>query len=303
MSRHFILKTEKGMALIAAVFLVVVFGFLGLVAVSSLSTQGFSAMNEVKSDQAFFIAEGGGEFSQRFLAQNLDWYRSTADPILIPATNLGAGAFNASMNLPVTKLRRRIPTAASTAAINVYTTSRFPAAGTLQIDDNITDGQTEYVSYTGTTANSFTGITRDIPLGAAPIISGAANPHERGTRIYPVTTLLTALGTLGGVCSPTAAASFNIATHSKFLAAGIIDIEGEEIGYSGSTISGGTMTLLGVTRCLNSTSAAHAANQPVTPLLVDGASPDFQTEVISTGTVGVTVGSNAVRVIRKTVQR
>jgi len=303
MNRQSILKREQGIALIAALFLIVVFAFLGTAVVSLYSTQGVSAMNEVRSDQALFIAEGGVEYGQRSLAQNLDWYRSTADPILIPATNLGAGTFSVSMNLAAAELQTRIPNTTSVAPINVYSTGRFPTSGYLQIDDDITDGQTEYVSYTGVTPNSFTGITRNVTLGSSPPITGAASQYERGTHVYPVTFLLSALGTLGSPCTPTTVPSFNITAHSKFLSAGILDVEGEEIRYLGSTTSGGTMTLLGVTRCLNSTSAAHAVNQPVTPILVDGVPPDYLAEVVSTGTVTATVAGNAVRVVRKTVQR
>lgn len=293
MSHLFILKTEGGIALIAAIFMIVVFGFIGISIVSLVGTQGFSAMNEVKSDQAFFIAEGGAEFAQRALAVNLDWYRSSVDPILIPATNLGAGAFNVSVNLPVTMLRARIPDAASTAAITVYTTDRFPTSGVIQIEDDITTG--EYVRYTGISGNTFTGITRDWAVFG---ISGTANPHDRGDRVYPVTTL-----SVGLANSCASLVSISLAAHPKFLGAGTIDIEGEEISYTGSSTVAGTLTLTGVSRCQNGTgSAAHAAGVPVTPIQVDLGAPDFETEVISTGTVGLLSG-NAGRVVRKSVQR
>jgi len=293
MSRLFILKAERGIALIAAVFLIVVFGFLGLTIVSLVSTQGFSAMNEVKSDQAFFIAEGGGEYAQRRLAENLDWYRSTVDPILIPATNLGAGAFNVSVNLPATMLRMRIPSAASTAPIQVYTTARFPTSGVLQVEDDISTG--EFIRYTGISGNTFTGITRDDTVGG---VSGVANNHDRAERVYPVTTLATALAN-----NCTSLASISLAAHPKFLSAGTIDIQGEEISYTGSSISGGTLTLIGVSRCQNGTvSAAHVVGVPVTPILVDMAGPDFQAELISTGTVSL-ISGNAARIVRKTVER
>lgn len=296
MSRLLILETERGIALIAAVFLIVVFGFLGVSVVSLVGTQGFSAMNEVKSDQAFFVAEGGAEFAQQVLAMNLNWYRSTSDPILIPATNLGAGTFNVSMGLPVTMLRNRMVDTAVT--MTVYTTSRFPATGFLQIDDNIT-GSGEFVQYAATSGNTFTGLTRGQTIGT---VASAASNHSRGDRVYPVTTLVTNLSTLG-VCTPTAAGSFQVVAHPKFLTAGTIDIDGEEIRYTGSTTSGGNMTLSGVTRCVNSFSSAHPPGQPVTPILVDGAAPDYEAEPVSTGTVGAPVTGNAVRVIRRTVQR
>ncbi len=101
-------------------------------------------------------------------------------------------------------------------------------------------------------------------------------------------------------CAPLA--SIQVDANSKFLSAGTLDIEGEEIAYTGSSLSGGTMTLTGITRCLDTataaTPAAHAIGQPVTPVLVGGDSADYQVEVISTGTQG-----NNIRYARRTIQR
>ena len=112
--------------------------------------------------------------------------------------------------------------------------------------------------------------------------------------MYPVTTLSTALP-----ANCTTVASINLAAHPKFLGAGTIDIEGEELLYSGSSTSGGTLTVTGVLRCQNGTlAAAHAAGAFVTPMLVDGTPVDYEAEVISTGTLG-----NSQRFSRRSVQR
>lgn len=305
MSDLLVLKTERGIALIAAVFLIVVFGFLGVTVVSLVGTQGFSAMNEVKSDQAFFVAEGGTEFSQRFLAQNLQWYRSTVDPILIPATNLGAGSFNVSVNLPATMLRRRIPP--GLAPISVYTAARFPSSGFLQIEDdmNPVTGAGEFISYNGIVGgNTFNVTGRGLTIGGVSSVSDAGDTHARGHHVYPVTTLEMPAPATGLLNNCTPLASITLASHPKFLGAGTIDIEGEEIGYTGLTVTGGTMTLTGVTRCQNGTaSAAHNNGSPVTPLLAEGTLPDFEAEIISTGTVSLAAVGNAARSVRKTVQR
>jgi hypothetical protein len=125
-------------------------------------------------------------------------------------------------------------------------------------------------------------------------VTGAAGNHPRGSTVYPVTTLVDAL--LNSCAAP---ASFRIAENTKFLRAGIVDIEGEEISYSGSSTAGGNRTLTGVQRCVGPTpGAAHAAGQPVTPVLNGGTSADVQSEIASTGTVG-----GAVRAMTKTVQR
>lgn len=294
-SRH----DERGVSLIAAIFLLVVVAFLGTSVVSLVSTQTMTSVGEAQSTQALYVAEGGAEFAQRALAQNLNWYRSTTDPIVIGSTALGSGTFTVNIYLPATLLRNRIPTAASTADIRVYTTARFPSSGYLQIEDDI-GGSAEFVRYTGTTATTFTGIVRDVTIGG---INGTAGAHERSSRVYPVTTLAEPGGLPSSCVAP---ASFRIATHPKFLGAGTIDIEGEEIRYGGSAISGGQMTLAGVQRCTNGVGPiAHANGAPVTPLLVESplAAPDYEVETTSAGTVNTAGIGNAVRVVKKTVQR
>ncbi len=279
---------SKGTSIIIAIFIIVILAFMGVMFVSLINTRALSSINDLQSLQAFSIAEGGVEFEQRLLAQSLDWYRGTTDPLFAaPATNLGAGNFTATTRAPATTLKRRLLAGAGTAS--VYTTNGFPPSGYLQIDDDVTAGA-EFVQYTILNANTFTLTARGQTIGT---IATAANSFSRGTDVYPVTTLVDALA--NSCSSP---ASFRIAANIKFLGSGIVTIEGEEIVYSGSSAVGGNMTLTGVQRCLNgAVSAAHNAGRPVTPLLAGG-SPGMQSEMTSTGTVGA-----AVRVVRKTVQR
>lgn len=292
-----VVDQEQGASLVAAIFLLVVVAFLGTTVVSLMSTQTMTSVGETQSTQALYVAEGGSEFAQRALAQNLNWYRSATDPIVTPATTLGSGTFTVNTYLPATLLRRRVTPAS--VNIPVFTTNRFPTAGFLQLDD-IT-GAGEFVQYTGVTANTFTGLTRDVTIGG--VSGGAVGTFGRGTPVYPVTTLATALGTLGAVCGPTAAAAFNIAAHVKILSAGTITIDTENVTYTGSSTAGGITTLTGVTRCMNGTSSAHAVGVPVIPILDDGSAPDYEAFLVSTGTVGAAPLGAAVRVVQKTVQR
>jgi hypothetical protein len=279
---------QRGMSLIAAIFIIVILAFMGTMFVSLISTSTYTSLNDMQAAQAFYVAEGGVEFQQRELAASLDWYRSSTDPLSTATRVLGPGTFTASTNLPASELRRRVRSTDATAS--VYTTNRFPNAGTLLIGDDVASGA-EYVRYTGIAGNTFTGLTRGITIGT---ITTAAATFQRGSTVYPVTPLLDALANACG--SP---ASFRIAANSKFISAGIVDVEGEEISYSNSSTSGGTMTLTGVQRCQGPTpSAAHAVGQPVTPLLVGGVDADYQAEVISTGTAGA-----GTRIVKKTVQR
>jgi len=299
-------RRQRGMLLIAAVILLVVVSALVASIAFVTATSGSSATDNLQSGQALYAAESGLEFEQRCLAQNVDWYRSTTDPVTTgtcptaPITqNIGQGTYTARTTLPATKLRRNIAGIAGANVVCVYTVDRFPTAGSLLLDDDITSTG-EYVTYTGTTASSpacnnlpaFTGAARGV------FIVGIGNPvsaHTRGDRAYPVTTL--AVANLANNC--TALASFQIVAHSKFLDLGTLDIQGEEISYSGATVSGGNLVLTGVQRCQNGTvSAAHNVGVPVTPILVDGTFPDLEAEISSTGGV-----SGATRVERKLVQR
>jgi len=279
--------------IIAAVFMLIVLAFLGVVFLTTFTTSTSTSLNEIQATRALALAEGGVEFEQFALAQNLDWYRSATDPFAVTGdVNLGVGHFNASVNIPATKLRAQM-TLASTNPIRVCTTDRFSnPSGCIRIED-------EFIRYTGLGSTAvvcsgqppcFTGITR---LSAA-CGGGVQAPHDRGEGVYPATLLVT---NMPNNCSDMA--SLAMAANLKFLSAGTLDIQGEEVQYSGAGSSGGNLVLTGVQRCQGGTAgAAHAPNVPVTPLLIGGGTADVQAEVISTGTVGV-----AARAVKKTVQR
>ena len=288
-------KSQQGFLMIVAIVLLVVISFLAVTLSSMVAGNALSGANHFGSMQALFEADSGLEFEQRRWAQNQDWYRSATDPSssTAAAQTLGAGSFTVSSNLPATLLRTGL--AASAVTINVYTTNRFPSSGILQIEEDFTAGA-EFVSYTGMTGNTFTGVTRGATVGS---VVSTAVPHQRSDTLYPVTTLVDALG---AIC--TGPTTFRIAAHPKFLTAGTLDIEGEEISYTGSSVSGGNMTLTGVTRCREiiapaiPASAGHLAGRPVTPVLITGTSATQQVEMVSTGTLG-----NNVRIGRRTIQR
>ncbi|HET8761552.1 MAG TPA: hypothetical protein VFN94_10805 [Nitrospiria bacterium] len=288
------------MSLIAVIFFVVIMGFLGVTLASLMSTQASTSAGELSSTQALYVAEGGGEFAQRALAQNLDWYRSAADPIVTPATVLGPGSFTGNIFLPATELSRRVTPASGT--IRVFSTARFPASGILQLGHDIGSG--EFVQYTVADATTFNVVARDVTVGT--VNGGAAGTYARGTAVFPVTMLNALLSAVSATCSPTpTAAAITLAANTKFLPTGTITVDSEEITYTGSSTSGGIATLTGVTRCVNSQSsgASHPALYPVTPLLDDNAAPDFEVFMMSTGSVGSAPLSVAARVVQKTVQR
>ena len=170
----------------------------------------------------------------------------------------------------------------------------------MQIEDDVTSGGGgEFVTYTSTSTShascnnfpAFTGVTRGRTIGTVATVASA---HSRGDTVYPVTTLITALA-----ASCTSPITWQITAHSKFLSAGTLDIEGEEIGYARATTVGAVTTLTGVRRCLGTTGPmAHAAGRPVTPVLVGGDTADYEAEAVATG-----AADSALREMRKTIQR
>ena len=284
---------QGGFVMMVLLIIVVVLVFLAIAVGYQLANSTLSSASHVGSMQALFQAESGLEFEQRRWAQNLDWYRSTTDPnptIATPQT-LGTGTFVVYSNLPATLVKSGLPAGGTT--LNAYTTERFPASGILQIEDDLT-ANAEFVRYSGISGTTFTGLARAQTVGT---VITTANTHVRSDTVYPVTILRTAL-----LANCIALASVQVDANSKFLSAGTLNIEGEEVGYAGSSTTGGIMTLTGVTRCLDTvtpvTPAAHAIGQPVTPVLVGDSSASYQVESFATGTTG----SN-IRYARKTIKR
>jgi hypothetical protein len=286
------IRRARGYLLIVALFVVVVVA-VAVVALGNMSSADVrSSSGHAQSVQAFYLAESGLEVEQRRWAQNLNWYRSATDPnpSVASAQALANGSFTVYSNLPATLLMKRA--SATDTIITPYSTDRFPASGTLQLEEDLT-GSGEFVTYTGISGGTFTGLARGQTVGT---VTSVAGPHSRSDAVYPVTTLVTPL--LATSCT-TIPVPFQIAYHPKFLTAGTLDIEGEEISYTGSSVTGGNMTLTGVTRCLGSVGpAAHPAGRPVTPVLIGGDSTDYQVEMVATGKLG-----GSIRYARRTVQR
>jgi len=298
---------QSGFLLIVAIVLVVVASMLAVTIAMIGATSGSSATDNLQSGQAIFLADSGVEYEARRMAQNLDWYRSGTDPTTSATQNFGAGNFAVSSNLPATELSARVQPAAT--SITVYTSNRFPTfAGVpsppsscnpcyLAMGDVSPGGGGEFVTYSAIGGNTFTVTRAQSPGGYAPTLPSAptATTQARGTPVYPVTTVSTA--TASG-CASTA--SIRLVAHPKFLNAGTINIEGEEIQYTGSSTSSGVTTLTGITRCVDGVSAgpSYAVGTPVTPVLLNDVSTNYEAQINSTGTVG-----NTSRTEQKTLQR
>jgi hypothetical protein len=303
-------KQQRGFLLVVAIVLLVVGSMLAASMAYMVATSGGSATDNLQSGQALFLADSGGEFEARRMAQNLDWYRSSTDPTATSGPQaLGAGTFTTSSNLPATKLRRRLLSGATGAgaAVCVYTINRFPSSGTVQIDDDIGTGA-EFVTYTGTTASSaacgnlpaFTGLTRGVVIAGTGAV---AADHSRDDIAYPVTTLVDPLAVSATCVAP---AQLRINDNTKFLSSGTISLDdggvnSEDISYATSSRAGGVMTLTGLQRLLGAGCPAWAAGAPVRPQLANstgGSGNDYEAQASAVGNVGSTQ-----RTINRVLQR
>jgi hypothetical protein len=293
-------RRQRGVLLVAAIVLLVVVSALVAAIAFVTATSGSSATDNLRSGQALFLADSGLEYEQRQLAQNVDWYRATTDPFDVTTLALGQGSFKISVNAPVTELRTNM--SAVPALINVFTTNLFPSpSGTLLIDDDFTafTGTAEFVTYNAVSVSSPYTFNINNRNGSINGVSGpsGAVAHTRGTNVYPVTTLNSALPALplatGACASLPTLTSLTIAANSKFPSIGTITLyhtsgtNAEQISYSASTTSGGLTTLTGLTRCANGTTAvAAAANDPVVSMVANVGTNDLEVLISSTGNVG-----------------
>ncbi len=212
-------RDQRGMSLIAAIFIIIILAFMGTMFVSLISTSNITSINDLQSTQAVYIAEGGWEY----ILEN----RAFPNYSLTAATNLGAGSFSVATPAYLTGA-----VAIGNTIISVNSTSGFAASGRIVIDS-------EVIVYTGITANSFTG--------AGP----AAAIHASGNAVYPVTR---AASVLANNCTT---ANVQVDSVANFLIPGIVAIGSEYLYCTGT--AAGPARFTGCSRCYQgSSSSAHA---------------------------------------------
>ncbi len=271
-----VLRSERGGSIIAAVFLIVVIGFLGAIVVSLVSTQSFQSVGELKSTQALYIADGGVEYALETGTFPNYSYPSYSTRGVTPNIALGQGNFIVD---PPTVLTAAIGLGAG-ISIPVVSTAGFPAAGLIRIDN-------EVIRYTSTTAITF--VVPAIPSYRGYVGTSAA-AHNQDAGVYPATRLG---AVLPNNCTALASIAVDFDT-SAFLSNGIIKIDNEYFHYTGKgALSFGTGAAGSVTRCFRgSTSAIHNPNTAV-----------YQQWITSTGSVSTLLGGTAQRVVRVTVDQ
>ncbi len=194
-------KHQNGVTIIAAIFIIVVLGFMGVMFLSMINTGSFTAVNDIQSAQALYVADGGMEY---ILENRAFPNYSTAGTMV----SLGTGSFTVSTPTYLTA-----DPGAAGLTINVQSTATFPNAGRIIIDS-------ELITYTGKNATQFNvGVTR----GAG---GTTASAHAVGNAVYPVTTVTNNPLPIGNT-------TINVTSNVGFSIPGVIVIDTEYIFCAG----------------------------------------------------------------------
>ncbi len=212
------MKDQKGVSIIAAIFIIVILGFMGVIFLTFIGTGSFTSINDMQANRALYVAEGGVEY----ILGNRNFPNYSMGGATM---NLGTGSFTVATP---TYLTANIGAAAGT--VPVQSTAGFPAAGRIAIDS-------ELIDYAGTTAVSFTGATRGV--GG----SGAA-AHAAGNAVFPVTTVTVNLNAV--------ATTVNVGSTTGFSIPGVIKINTEYLHCTSMTLT----TFTNCTRGYKGTTAA-----------------------------------------------
>ncbi len=222
-----ILINRSGVSIIAAIFIIVILAFMGLMFVTLIGTGSLSSVNDMQSAQAQYVAEGGIEY----ILEN----RAFPNYSMGGATlNLGAGSFGVSTPTFLTAAIN-----IGNVNVNVNSTAGFaPAPGRIVIDN-------EVMAYNALGANSFT------------LAAGATAAHANGNAVYPVAQIAGV-----GLANNCAATDVQVGYVNNFTVPGIITIGNEYLYCTGT--AAGPVRFTNCTRCYRgSGAAAHAIGDNV----------------------------------------
>ncbi len=303
---------QKGASIIAVIAIMLILAVMGAALVSLVTTGSDVSVNQLQSEQALYIAEGGLEFAEE--TNNFPNFD-------VASTNLGNGSFTVT----VPTLSADI-TAATTGPITVFSTDGFipnpgdatnywimlcGVTGTPRLD--LTASSTcEKMSFSGKTATTFTGGTRGRDSSSTVAHPGNATPSLASVVLMyswdtaKTTTIATRDLARNDKCT-TAATTICVTSTTNFADPGFIRINDadensiEDVFYSGIgtgavACGAGCAACLGTNGC---TRRAYDGNNKGTVRHVIGTNI-WQSEITalpqSTGVV-----SNAQRVVQGTV--
>ncbi len=209
---------ERGLALIAAVAILLIFAMVTALLVSLVSTDSEMALYQFRSGEATYIANGGMQFAM----MNFQNYPNFSIPpystrVSTPQVLLGSGGFTVDspgvLSAAVTAAAVIPAVCFDKGVANVPCNTLFPPTGRILVES-------ELIDYTGVTANSFTGAARGRDGSLA-----AAHVADRG--IYPAT------GLTAGITN--GAATVGVGNTTGFTTPGTIKIDQEYLYCTGRT--------------------------------------------------------------------
>lgn len=230
---------SKGVSLIAAIFIIVILAFMGVMFVSLIGTSSLTSVNDLQSAQALYVAAGGGEFILKNRAfPNYSMNPNTGGT----SQNLGVGSFSVT-----TPAYLAGAVAIGDTAISVNSTNGFASpSGRVLIDS-------EVITYTNIAGNTFN------PAG--PVTA----THLIGNAVYPVTRVANVA--LANNCTAT---DVQVDYVNNFITPGIVTI-GSEYFYCAGTAAGPTR-FTSCSRCYKGSSAsAHLVGANVFQYMVASA--------------------------------
>src|SRR4030065_1764836 len=89
-----ILINQSVVSLIAAIFIIVILAFMGMVFLTLFTVTSSTSINELQSTQALYVAEGGIERSIRYFTSPTLTEREACASISAANTSLGSGQFS-----------------------------------------------------------------------------------------------------------------------------------------------------------------------------------------------------------------
>jgi Tfp pilus assembly protein PilX len=178
-------SNPKGVSLIAAIFIIVILAFMGVMFVTLINTGSFTSVNDLQSAQALYVAEGGAQAAKYQMSTG-----TTCTNLTNTNVPLGPGTFTTSGAIftpAATTLNGAIPNP-TTTTIPVISTLGYAPQGRITITDPVMGNET--IWYGRIAGNSFINARRGVA-------GTTANAHATGLSVSQNQCRITSTGSVG----------------------------------------------------------------------------------------------------------
>ena len=192
---------KKGVSLIAAIFMIVILAFMGVMFLTLFTTSSFTSINDLQSAQALYVAEGGLESAVISLNTSTLGNRiacaNVTDDANLTDEPLGQGQFTVTADAGTPFYPANAATLAAGGITSTDTTintnaapAGYASSGRIMIDR-------ELIDYSGISGSSFVGAVRGRD-------GTTAVSHAQNTRVGQYQCSVTSAGGIPAVASLTA---------------------------------------------------------------------------------------------------